>query len=137
MVVSCPGFELAHAGGAVDLEHVQRTCASLLESWLLLALRRHLAVPRWETRCVTHQSSAATSRNADAILLRRVEHPRMCAVPLPAIRGVLDQFTWRPCRGRWRGSRPMVAGCVTPQRCDLPRRRHDGRLRRRHGTRPR
>src|SRR6266511_6139551 len=40
---------------------------------------------------MTYQSSAATSRNAEATLPCRAGHPRMCAVHLPAKGGVLDR----------------------------------------------
>ena len=76
-----------------DLERVQRTCASFLEPVLLFVLKRPMAGGRRRrTPWVSDQRTAATSRNADTKLRRLARHPRMCAIPLPAIGGLLDRI---------------------------------------------
>lgn len=120
-----------------DLERVQRTCASFFEPSLPPPFRRLSSGPRRETRCTTPQGSAVTSSNAATPLPHWTGHPRMCAIPLPAIGGLLDRVAPAAVAGRTDapdfppdpGRHPSRVWRDTPvERGVVHEREHEGRL---------
>jgi hypothetical protein len=127
-------------GGRALLWHRFGTCIAHLR--LLLRVRvptgveTALPAPMMAKPQRAAQHTPMTSRNAATPLLRPAGHPRMCAVHVPAIPGMLDCVTWCNCRKGGVARTGALWQQRPPARCDLTAEAiSSSRTALRHGTR--